>query len=216
LEAVSLLPPVMVNLTASHESIEFVETTLTDSHLSTGFADCGAHFKALDLSRVFEYALTTSGDLISLTGAYGLAFSIGDFCIDFALATTTTTSTATTTEASKTTTEATSSATPTTTEAAETTTTSTTTTTTTTTTNPTPTDAPGQSATANTFAPMQEQGSIPGHGFSPELLHKYYVKGYLHNPTVGVERHDTKNRIDHPIFLLCRMTSLTYICVNGP
>jgi hypothetical protein len=45
---------------------------------------CSTDFKVLNLTRLFDYSVTTDGRLVSLTGAFQSHFDIGDFCLDVA------------------------------------------------------------------------------------------------------------------------------------
>ena len=83
-EATQLIPQIMLNKTGHDQGLQFVETNLTLNELSVGLISCPGILKVLNMSRIFDYALTTEGDLISLTGAYRPRLSIGDFCIELA------------------------------------------------------------------------------------------------------------------------------------
>jgi len=82
--ATPLIPQIMINKTVQDQSLTFVETNLTLNELSIGLISCPETLKVLKMSNIFDYALTTDGDLISLTGAYVPSFAIGDFCIELA------------------------------------------------------------------------------------------------------------------------------------
>ena len=69
-----------------------MESSIKEEELSIGMINCSVtannNFKMLKLSRMFDYSLTTGGDLVSLAGTFQSHFEIGDFCLDYAISTT--------------------------------------------------------------------------------------------------------------------------------
>ena len=84
---ISVLPPKMINESATTPNNRMTRTTLRETDLVIGSIQCSGQIqKVLDLpdENSGYFISTTSGHLVSLAGEFDLSFQIGDFCIDLA------------------------------------------------------------------------------------------------------------------------------------
>jgi hypothetical protein len=84
---ISVLPPKMINESATTPNNRITRTTLRETDLVIGSIQCSGQIqKVLDLpdENSGYFISTTSGRLASLAGEFDLSFQIGDFCFDLA------------------------------------------------------------------------------------------------------------------------------------
>ena len=84
---ISLLPPKMLNESATNSNKTITRTTLRETDLAVGSVQCSGQLrKVLELpdENSGYFISTTTGRLVSSAGQFELSLQIGDFCIDLA------------------------------------------------------------------------------------------------------------------------------------